>query len=167
MHLRVRNFESGDLPTILELERSFGTQPIVDGNQLQLSCDLFSRECWLLLRDETAAGFLLSFPRAKQSYCCAIKLAPDLEPNAARTLVEAYLRALVGHADRCWFGLDGNGITARVLTSVLAELGMRVQVAGDAARVAYFDTLELPTALDLAVRPRPRGGPTLAAGLLP
>lgn len=163
MHLRVRNFESGDLPTILDLERSSGTQPIVDDHQLRLSCDLFARECWLLLRDEVAAGFLISFPRAKESYCCAIKLASDLEPNAGRPLVEAYLRSLVGHVDRCWFRLDGNGITARVLTSVLADLGMRVQVAGDAARVAYFDTVELPTAL----RPRPRGGPTLAAGLLP
>jgi len=173
MRLTVRNPRPGDLPVLIDLQRMLGTEPAasLDDYHLHLCCDLFSRECWVLIEDDTIVGYLLSFPRGRESYCGALELMPGLGLGATRLLVEAWLESSSTRYVRGWFSLD-NRLAASRLQSALVALRIEVETTDSGGRaVASFGVNDLDKKLATSAaergESRTRRLPVLATATTP
>jgi ribosomal protein S18 acetylase RimI-like enzyme len=122
----VRNLRSSDFALLMQLEESmFGAtdEGVLGPFYVRICCDFFQDSCFLLEAEGEPAGYLLSFVQKGQAYCTTLALLPKYQgTRAIVALLKAFVGAIQGDVDTCWFTVECDNEAAR---AVHKSLGAR------------------------------------------
>jgi ribosomal protein S18 acetylase RimI-like enzyme len=119
----VRNFTSGDFSALSTLENEvFGAmgEAVLCPHYLRLVCEQFADSCFIVLDDDRAVGYLLSFIKDREVHCTTLAVHPDYQGSRVATLlIGAFVRRIFDAVDVCWFTVKEDNAPARALHRVL------------------------------------------------
>ncbi len=126
-----RTITGDDFTALMELEdRLFGgcEDGVLGPYYIRLCCDFFADTCFVIEADGAAVGYLLAFVRDRQAYCTSLGLLSEHQGTRALVgLLAAFVDAILGRVDTCWFTVEADNRATRSIHAILGACEERFE----------------------------------------